>query len=97
MPAAEPWFEAKDWPLAGDEWPGTFPKECVSTSGMRWVIDLAKPGEERCLQTTRIRTLDGPETVLCMMPPGHDTPHLPMTPSLNDLVGPMIVRAVGHG
>lgn len=93
----EPWFRSADWPLAGPEWPGTFPKTCRSESGLVFVIDLDATGRERCKRPTAMRDLDGRFVAFCMMPKGHDTPHLPMSVDLDAAVGPMIVREMARG
>lgn len=85
------WFDWRDWPLASthDKGPNQWPQTFRSQSGMVFIIDL-DDNEERCLQAKSYLF----EEWVCMMPRGHDTPHLPMCLDLIPHLGKMIVRSI---
>lgn len=87
------WFDCRDYPLLMDPpgWPPPWPNTTTSESGM--IIELDRDQDhEGC------GTRDALRDVFCIMPKGHDTPHMPMSTSLARNVGPLIVRRLAsHG
>lgn len=90
------WWDVRNWPRYRSD---PFPHETVTESGLKMLLDLARDGDDLCDITTQMRHYDlrkGSEVrdAVCMMPKGHDTPHLPQDVATLDGVGRMIVRSV---
>lgn len=84
-----PWFSSKDWPLhQGDGWPPLYPFETTSESGLTMEVDRDRD-HEACWEHDLLRDR------FCIMPKGHDTPHMPMSRELAQEIGPLIVRRIG--
>jgi hypothetical protein len=75
-----PWFTA---PL------GEYPVTGHSDSGLVYVVDRDPTGDA-------CRERDEAPLWECIMPRGHDTPHLPASIELLAITGPVVVRSVGR-
>ena len=85
---AEDWFGGEDIPVLVDDGSG-FPVAGWSPSGLEFTFDSSTRDDVRCGAWK-----DG--GWVCLMPAGHDTPHLPAAPELVEASG-AIVRSVRRG
>lgn len=62
-----------------------------SESGLRFKLDIEHDDSKRCDHRDVERFWE------CMMPVGHDSPHMPLAKEIKVTVGPMIVRSLSRG
>src|SRR5687768_10787848 len=85
----EPWFDCRDYPVLVHPWPPPMPHTATSESGMTIELDRDRD-HERCDKRDPLRD------VFCIMPKGHDTPHMPMSYGIAREIGPFIVRSISR-
>ena len=87
----QPWFNRESWPLHIE---ALYPYDTTTESGAKVAVDLATPDDDLCdVTTTMLHGLDRErQTALCIMPKGHDTPHMPQDEQMAKASGRLIIR-----
>ena len=91
------WFSREAWPLYVDE---PFPHATTTEAGHHVEIDVAREGEPLCAETcitlhpvwVRGELEQERRLTFCIMPPGHDTPHMPQDERSIETIGRLVVR-----
>lgn len=87
------WWGREAWPRYRSD---PMPHETQAENGMSIVIDVATPDDDLCdATTTMLHGLDRERrTAVCIMPAGHDTPHMPQDEATLERAGRLIIRSI---